>query len=326
MFNMPKLFAALIVGTFTFAMAGLAHGAQGKVAPGYPDARAAEAEEIVVVGRRSGVPIWRVQSGQSNLVLVGTINGVTKDTKWDPTSLVEALRRADRVMFPQMQRVKASPLAMLGYLAKWRRQATLPEKQSLANYLTAEQFQRLVRLQRKGIAKRGSEKTHPLHLAMNLRATAKGRVGYGEDPDQYVMRAIGKYKLRLLPIQKRAAKPLANELFEGSPSRHVPCLVDAITMAEAGPAAVALRSQDWARGRVAEVLRSPAEKVYQSCFPADLAREAREKAAFHSNIARVLTEPQLTVAVLDLHSLAGRGGVLDSLVAEGHHVQGPQWK
>ncbi|HEV2079217.1 MAG TPA: hypothetical protein VGR19_04895, partial [Allosphingosinicella sp.] len=88
-----------------------------------------KAEEILVVGRRSGIPMWRVGSGKTSLVLVGTIDGVTKATAWDPAPLVAALRMSDRVMFPQMQQVTASPLAMIGYLAKWRSQASLPEGQ-----------------------------------------------------------------------------------------------------------------------------------------------------------------------------------------------------
>ena len=314
------LTAAAVLGLGSSA----ARAGQAALAPSTP--ATSPVEDVVVVGRRSGIPIWRVRSGTTTLVLVGTISGVTKDAKWDPTSLVAALRMADRVMFPHMQQVRASPFAMLGYLAKWRSQASLPKGQSLANLLTAEQYQRLVDLQRKGIAKRGSERKHPLHLAISLRATARPKGGYGDDPDQYVMRTIQREKLRLVPIQTLSAKPLATELFEGPASRHVPCLLDAMTLAEAGPPAVAARSQAWAQRRVADVLASPAEDVFHSCFPADPAAAPARRAALYATIASVLREPELTVAVLDLHLLAGSGGVLDGLAAAGHDVTGPAWK
>jgi hypothetical protein len=41
---------------------------------------------------------------------------------------------------------------------------------------------------------------------------------------------------------------------------------------------------------------------------------------------RVLAEPQVTVAVLTLRSLAQPGGVLDGLQAAGFDIQGPAWK
>ena len=69
------------------------------------------------------------------MVLVGAIEGVTAATKWDPAPLAEALRDADRVMFPSGLAVTAGPFAMVGYLAKWRRQATLPEGQTLSGLL-----------------------------------------------------------------------------------------------------------------------------------------------------------------------------------------------
>src|SRR5688500_8692730 len=69
----------------------------------------AQVEDIVVTGRRSGVPMWTVRSETTTLILVGGINGVAKTTQWDPTALTEALRKADRVMFPQSYALTASP-------------------------------------------------------------------------------------------------------------------------------------------------------------------------------------------------------------------------
>ncbi|MDQ3245552.1 MAG: TraB/GumN family protein [Pseudomonadota bacterium] len=285
-----------------------------------------KADEILVVGRRSGIPMWRVSSGETTLILVGTIDGVTKATAWDPAPLVAALRMSDRVMFPQMQQVRGSPLAMMGYLAKWRRQASLPQGQTLRDFLLPEQFQRLLLLQKRGIVAKGAEKKHPLHLAFSLRASTKKRVGYGQSPSQYVMGAIRKHKLKLAPIRRSSAKSLATNLFSGSPSRHIPCLIDAMDMAEAGPAALTARSQAWAQRQVPEVLRSPAEDVYHSCFPADLEATSARRAELHAAVKRLLLDPQVTVAVLDLHSLARRGGILDDLAAAGHQARGPAWR
>ena len=41
---------------------------------------------------------------------------------------------------------------------------------------------------------------------------------------------------------------------------------------------------------------------------------------------KLLAEPQVTVAVLSLRTLAERGGLLDGLEAAGFDIQGPAWK
>lgn len=285
-----------------------------------------KAEEILVVGRRSGIPMWRVSSDKTTVVLIGAIDGVTKGTAWDAGSLVEALRMSDRVMFPQMQRVSASPFAMIGYLAKWRRQAKLPQGQTLKNFLPPEQYQRLIKLQERGLVPKGVENKHPLHLAFQLRDRTKDKVGYAQSPSQYVMGAIRKHKLNLAPIRQTKAKALAADLFGGSPSRHIPCLIDAMGLAEAGPAALTARSQAWANRRVQQALSSPAEGVYHSCFPADPEAAPEARAALHAGVKRLLLDPQVTVAVLDLNTLARRGGILDDLAAAGYQVKGPAWR
>jgi hypothetical protein len=41
---------------------------------------------------------------------------------------------------------------------------------------------------------------------------------------------------------------------------------------------------------------------------------------------QLLAEPQVTMAVLGLRTLAEPGGILDGLQAAGFDIQGPAWK
>ena len=157
-----------------------------------------------------------------------------------------------------------------------------------------------------------------------MRDRAKGEIDYGRNVVEYVRRAVKQHKLTMVPIQRSKAKPLIRDLFASTPQEHLPCLEASIAMAEAGPAAVQARSDAWAARRITEVLASPADKIAGVCWPhaevvetgADLADEMKE----------LLTEPQLTVAVLGLRSLAEPGGILDELAAAGFDIQGPAWK
>ncbi|HET9640146.1 MAG TPA: TraB/GumN family protein [Allosphingosinicella sp.] len=308
------------------AMAGLALASAAPAQTAADDR--AQVEDIVVTGRRSGVPMWTVRSDSTTIVLVGAIAGVSKTTKWDPAALTEALRKADRVMFPQSHALTVSnPFNLIGWLAKYKKMGSLPKDQNLGQFLAPEHMKRLTALQARGMAQSGFERRHPFHLSNDLRERAKGDVDYGRHAADYVERAIKTHKLKLAvdPIAKSKAKPVVKDLFASLPAEHVPCLIDSIAAAEAGPSAVQARSDAWAARRVPEVLASPADKVYSSCWPAG-AGIGPPPEELLAEMRALLDEDQVTVAVLGLRSLAEKGGILDRLEAEGFDIQGPVWK
>jgi uncharacterized protein YbaP (TraB family) len=283
-----------------------------------------QADEIVVTAQRTGVPVWRVTSPTTTLVLIGSIEGVAKETSWDPDALTQSLRMADRVMFPSMVGVSASPFSMVGYLIKWRKQAKLPRGQSLAGMLSAAQFQRLLALQKRGLLRPGFERKHPLHLSMELRNVAEGKLGYGPSASNYVRQAAKKYKIRMVPIATVPAKGLAKDFFNTAPAAYLPCLMDSVALVEAGPGAVKARSDAWAQRRVQAVLASPAEQVQESCLPP--AFNAHKPRDLRADMHNLLSQKPLTVAVVELQTLARPAGILDSLQAAGYDIRGPRWK
>lgn len=288
-------------------------------------AQASQAEEIVVTARRSGIPVWRVSGPRTTIVLVGSISEVARDTRWDPASLEEALRKADRVMFPQSLGLTGSPFSLVGVLLKWRKQATLPKGQSLAGMMSPEQFARLVALRNRGILKPGFERKHPFHLALMLHNVARGKRGYGPDVGQFVRRTAKKHKLKMVPIARGKAKPIVNEFFATTPQSHVPCLLDAVTLVEAGPGAIKARSDAWAERRVPDAIDSPVERADHRCWPHS-GSTLKPIPELGPQVRRLLSEPQVTLAVAPLYSLAQPGGVLDDLKAAGFDVRGPRWK
>lgn len=289
-----------------------------------PAAQQSQANEVVVTGRRSGVPLWTVRSDTTTLVLVGAIEGVSKTTYWDPAALTEALRKADRLMFPEMQEFTASPFKMIGWLAKWKKMASLPKDQNLGQFASPGDIRRLASLSARGAVRRDFQRRHPLHLAIELRDKAKGDIKYGSTVYQHARAVARQHKLKLVPIARSKAKPLAKDLFTSTPGEHVPCLMAAIAMAEAGPSAIQARSDAWAARRVPDVLRSPTDGVHQSCWPAEYV--GRPSTELPAQMKQLLAEPQVTVAVLSLRTIAETGGLLDQLEAAGYDIQGPAWK
>lgn len=302
------------------AMAALAAASAAQT----PTAGQSQANEVVITGRRSGVPLWTVRSDQTTLVLVGTIEGISKTTYWDPGALTDALRKADRVVFPQSHAFTASLFSAIGWVAKYNAMGSLPKGQSLSAIAGPDAMRRLAALRTKGAVRSDYDRRHPLHLGRDLRERAKGDIRFGRSAADYVRRAVKDYKLTLVPIEKSKAKPLVKDLFASTPQEHLPCLDASIGMAEAGPSAVQARSDAWAARRVPDVLASPVDKFEAVCWPT--AEIIEPGAELIGEMKQLLAEPQVTVAVLTLRSLAEPGGVLDGLAAAGFDIQGPAWK
>jgi uncharacterized protein YbaP (TraB family) len=284
----------------------------------------AQVEDIVVTARKSGVPMWTVRGDTTTLVLVGTIEGVSKTTYWDPAALTDALRKADRVVFPQSHIFTANLFSAIGWVAKWNAMKSLPKGESLSAIASPDSIRRLAALRAKGAVREDFDRRHPLDLGRELRDRAAGDIKFGRGADDHVRRAIKQYKLNLVPIEKSKAKPLVKDLFASTPQEHLPCLEASIALAEAGPGAVQARSDAWAARRVPEVLASPADKFETVCWPT--AEIIEPGANLIGEMKQMLAEPQVTMAVLTLRSLAEPGGVLDGLEAAGFDIQGPAWK
>ncbi len=133
----------MMFATLALASAATAAGAAAQGVPASSLPSAEKVEEIVVTARRSGIPVWHVAGPSSTLVLVGSIEEVAHDTKWNPGGLTSALRQADQVIFPQEEDFGASPFAMIGYAIKFLRMAKLPKGQSLRQMMPPDQFNRL---------------------------------------------------------------------------------------------------------------------------------------------------------------------------------------
>src|SRR5919206_810258 len=217
---------------------GAAVAAAIALAPAAPAQAPADGEahvqDIVVTGRRSGVPLWTVGSDRTTLVLVGAIEGVSKTTYWDRAALTETLRKADRIMFPQAHAFTASPFRAIGWIARYNAMGSLPKGQSLGDFASPETMRRLAALSAKGAARRDYATRHPLHLSNDLRDRARKDIDFGRSASDYVMRAIKQYKLTLVPMARSKAKPLVKDLFASAPQEHLPCLEASIALAEAG--------------------------------------------------------------------------------------------
>lgn len=114
-------------------------------------AQADAGEEILVIARSTGIPVWSVDGPNGRLVLVSSLSPVPPGTKWEPGRMSGAVRKANRVLFLNGVQASLSPFQAVGWYLKFRNRATLPGKQRLSDMLAPADLARLEALQRRGV-------------------------------------------------------------------------------------------------------------------------------------------------------------------------------
>lgn len=300
--------------------------ASAQVAPVQPPivGTETEVEEVVVVARRIGVPVWRVARGEATVVLVGHIDRVPEGADWSPAELERAVSLADGVVFPATAQVSAADIGRVLFRA--RSILFLPKGKLLTDYISPELAARLERLRARGVLDDDYLRSHPQTVALALRRSIGVRVRGNRDAVDVIEAAAKKHRVPTEQVSVVQGRRLINDFLEQGPAAYVRCLETTVAAAEEGPAGVRRRLEDWSRSRVQAVLRSPVHRSLGGCGAGspELARTLREQ--WRNALARKLARPGETVAVVPLLFLAERDGLLDRLEAEGAEVSGPRWR
>ncbi|HEY0600585.1 TraB/GumN family protein [Brevundimonas sp.] len=283
-------------------------------------------EDVVVLARRSGAPMWTVTRGDSTLILVGAITGIPRDLQWRPDDLEAAAARSQQILTPQEGR--ASVTDLLRVIWRIRTIARMPRGQTSADYLTPEWQARLEAVMA-GERNQDWREKSLLILGFDLMQDKAGYTGRrgGDDAMDVIRRAARRARVTTRPVGTVRGDELIDSLIEAPQSAHVPCVEAAIAAAERGPDAARERAEDWRALRVALVVESALDKALNQCWPwgdPEIAPQLHQQWA--AAIETALISPGVTMGVAPLRLLAEDGGVLDGLEARGFDVVGPDWK
>jgi len=283
-------------------------------------------EDVVVLARRSGAPMWTVTRGDSTLILVGAITGIPRDLQWRPDDLEAAAARSQLILTPQVGRASATDL--LRVIWRMRTIARMPRGQTSADYLTPEWQARLEAVMA-GERNQDWRGKSLLILGFDLMQDKAGYTGRrgGDDAMDVIRRAARRARVDTRPVGTVRGDELIASLIDAPQSAHVPCVEAAIAAAEQGPDAARERAEDWRARRVPEVVASPIDKALNECWPwgdPEIAPQLHQQWA--AAIETALISPGVTMGVAPIRLLAEEGGVLDGLEARGFEVVGPEWK
>ena len=290
------------------------------------DTEATQIDDVVVLARRSGAPMWTVTKGDSTLILVGAIRGIPREVVWHPERLEEAAARADLILTPQVGEASFTDLFRL--IWRMRTISRLPEGTTTATYLPPEDQARLEAVMA-GERNDGWRNKSLLILGFDLM---QDKAGYGQgrtsdDATEVVRRAGRRARVTIRPVGTVRGDEIVESLISAPQTNHVPCIHNAITAAEQGTGAARERAEDWRAFRVADVVDSHIDQALSVCWPwADPEIGTALHQQWAAAIETAMVSPGVTMGVAPIRLLGEEGGVLDGLVARGFEVEGPVWK
>jgi uncharacterized protein YbaP (TraB family) len=305
----------------------------GLLATSIPHASAAEpasteaapetTEEIVVTARRSGAPMWTIQTARGVVILVGEIRGVPKATPWRPERLQGATERAQRVILGT--KAKVSPGDILRLIFKGGKLTKLPKGRDAADYLDTAQLARLRALETK-YGQDYSEKNFLMTAFDLLSKRLAFNRDTADDAADVVRKAADRADVAAQPVGEVRGEDMLDNLFAAAPETHIACLDAAMAAAEAGPDIVTARGQAWTEFDVPAVMANPLERALGRCWPwtnDGFGPALRQQ--WVGAINEAAAQPGATLAVVPLLVLAEEDGVLDRLQAQGLVITGPAW-
>ena len=315
-----------VVAALLLALTPVTSPALAQIAPGATPQEATELDEVVVLARQSGAPMWTVTRGDSTLILVGSIRAIPRDVTWRPDALEQATAKADLILLPQEGRASFSDILRVIWRA--RTIGRMPQGQTTATWLSPEYQARLEAL----MADERSQTWRTQSLLFTSLELMQDKAGFraggeAQDAVDVVRRAGRRARVDMRPVGTVRGDELVDSLINAPQTVHLACAERAIAAAEAGPESSRDRALDWRAFRVPDVVNSPIEQALNVCWPwgdPELAPQLHQQWA--AAVETAMISPGTTMGVAPIRLLAEEGGVLDSLKARGFEVVGPEWK
>ena len=291
-------------------------------------------EEITVVGRYPGPPLWRVSSGERVLWIFGDLTPVPKGLSWDPRNAERVLDRADAVIGPMRIRAPTyNPIKIFRMLRAARRLSRLPGESTLSDVLPPDLYARYDTLRRRHMPddKRG-EQLRPALAALRLHGAALDDVGLTLDTGvlKTIERLMKRSDAEEAPanVETEAATVL-EELEKVTRDAELNCFATVLTTLESDLDGMKERAEAWATGDVDALQRFDYPDAQGDCL-AMLFSSSGIKDLGDELFAKWLREAEhalatydTTFSVLPIRELIASDGLLAQLKTRGYTVTPP---
>jgi len=292
-------------------------------------------EEITVVGRYPGPPLWKVTSGARTLWIFGELTPLPKGLDWDPRNAERVLERAGGVIgSPRVSAMTYNPIRLFRLMRSARRLVRLPDDTTLAEHVPAELYARYVALRTRYRPKieDDEEDMRPALAAMRLYSAALDNVGLEMDSDvgKTLERKMRRSKAEEADVlAEREPEEVLDELAKVTPEAELACFESIMTSIETDLEGMKERANAWAIGDAEALKRFDYPDSQGNCLEAlfsapgfvDLRDELYSK--WLAEAERALATYDTSFSVLPMWDLVAANGLLAQLAARGYTVTAP---
>jgi hypothetical protein len=291
-------------------------------------------EEITVIGRYPGPPLWRVSSGDRVLWIFGELSPVPKGLEWDPRNAQRVLDRADAVIGPP--RVSAptyNPIKLFRLFREAKRLSRNEGDATLSESLPPDLNARYQALRARHMPdEKPNEDLRPALAVLGLYRAALDDVGLTTDSKigSTVRRMMRRADAEESKSEIRA-KPdeILAELRKVSREAELNCFATTLTSIETDLDGMKERANAWALGDVDALRRFDYPDTQGDCLAmlvsasglADLRDELY--ATWLREAESALATHATTFSVLPMRELVAADGLLAQLASRGYVVTAP---
>ena len=302
------------------AALGLVSAALPALAQSLKGGRTAE----IVVHASPGPALWRVDKGQSELVILGSVEPTPEGRIWNAIRVNEALQGARALLL--------SPGSTPGFawadsFPGWERYLLQePDGRTLSRELAAVPLGRLSQAATQSgtsLARYDTYRPGPAGMIL-LQDSWKARQLTGSAVDSVVMALAKAQHVRIAKVDEGGSLPLIDAMPDMSRAQHLACVEESLERFDWEGANVETVYRDWEDGRVGALRQT--YKPLQLCsdsIPGGARRRAQAKAIWIKALEGALNVRGRTVALMDISDLLGPGDILAALAAYGATVTAP---
>jgi uncharacterized protein YbaP (TraB family) len=291
-------------------------------------------EEITVIGRYPGPPLWRVSSDGHVLYIFGELTPVPKGLDWDPRNAERAIENAEVVIAaPRVSAPTFNPIRLFRLFRAARRLARNPDGATLDDVLPAELYARYSALRARHLPDDDDEQElRPALAALRLFGAALDDTGLTTDS------GVGKRIARLMRrsdadeaeiLIKTEPETVLDELAKVTREAELTCFASIMTSIETDLDGMKERANAWAIGDVAALERFDYPDSEGNClamlFSAGGLADLRDDlyAQWLREAEDALANHERSFSVLPMRQLVAADGVLAQLAAKGYTVTPP---
>jgi len=288
-------------------------------------------DELVVSGERTGPGMWHVHRGSAQLWILGSLSPLPKGISWRSTQVEQVLNSTNQVLVPKP--LEIGIVRILWLLITERQLLMVHGGQRLKDVMPANLYARFAQQRTKYTSDRDKwERYRPIIATAFLQQAALHQVGLSARVDLgAAVRVLAKkHRVRIEEVKIAGVGDVLEALKTMQPATENKCVEASLVTIESGLPRLISRAQAWATGNIERIESLPEPAEVDACLEAlDSGAAAgdlpgRVRRAWFESMDKYLQGSGVTLAVVNIDMLLGRGGLLEELRGKGYTVDAPQ--